>query len=329
VQFGAILGLAGGETADSHSLRTFGGNPSDKSGVPAWRCSLDVLGASLLDRAVGKLKAAGVTAPTVLRDRAALDVFAASNPSKGAAFLSQWENAVAEYLKNGIQHLFILRIGVYCDIDLTELLRFHLQTNAPLTQAYADDGTLDIALVNASLLQNPEGAYRKMLSAMVPQQRRFHYRGYTNRLRKLRDLHRLTQDGLYQRCGLQPIGKQIRDGVWIGERARIDPTATVSGPAFIGSRSQVGPCCTIRGGSSIERDCKIDYGTLVQESCILQDTYAGAALDIRRAIVGGQTLFQVQRDVGVNLSDGRLIRANARPAWFAALGWARRGAAAD
>jgi hypothetical protein len=51
----------------------------------------------------------------------------------------------------------------------------------------------------------------------------------------------------------------------------------------------------------------------VQESCILRDTYVGIALDVRRAIVGGQKIFPLNRNVEIKIADHRLVGNNARP----------------
>jgi NDP-sugar pyrophosphorylase family protein len=67
------------------------------------------------------------------------------------------------------------------------------------------------------------------------------------------------------------------------------------------------------GGCSIERNCKIDYGTLIQESCILRDTYIGVALDVRRAIVAGPKIYPLNRNVEIKISDRRLLSNNSKP----------------
>src|SRR5207253_1824875 len=105
---------------------------------------------------------------------------------------------------------------------------------------------------------------------------------------------------------------------WLGEGAVIDPSATISAPAFIGERSELGSSCAVVGGCSIERNCKIDYGTLIQESCILRDTYVGVALDVRRAIVAGSKMFPLNRNMEIRIADQRLVGQNSRPASFLA-----------
>ena len=321
MRVGAILTLAGGHAAENYFRRASAGEPAEKKQLSALNYSLDVLGSPLLERTISKLKQAGVDSATVLRDNAASNDLLPSQTSKGAALLSEWEGAVARALKDGVEHLFLLRVGGNTDLDYAELLEFHMQTRQPLTQAYGPKGSLDTAVADMAVLKGSEGAYRKRLSALIPQPRRFDFRGYVNPLRNLRDLYQLLQDGLYGRCGLRPMGKEVREGVWLGEGTVIDSTATISGPAFIGDGSEVAASCVVAGGCSIERNCKIDYGTLVQESCILRDTYVGVALDVRRAIVAGPKMFPLSRNVEIKIADPRLLGNNSKPpSLFASLG---------
>jgi len=321
VRVGAILTLAGGHAAENYFRRASASELAEKTRASGLNYSLDILGSPLLEHTISKLKLAGVDSATVLKDYAGSNHLLPLQTSKGAAFLSDWESAVARAVKDGIEHLFLLRVGVYSDVDYAELLEFHVQTRQPVTQTYGPNGSLDMAVVDMASLKNSDGAYRKILSALIPQPRRFDFHGYINPLRNLRDLYQLMQDGLYGRCGLRPAGKEVREGIWLGEGTVIDSTATISAPAFIGDGSEVAASCAVAGGCAIERNCKIDYGTLIQESCILQDTYVGVALDVRRAIVAGPKMYPLNRNVEIKIADRRLVGNNSKPSsLFAVLG---------
>jgi ADP-glucose pyrophosphorylase len=86
----------------------------------------------------------------------------------------------------------------------------------------------------------------------------------------------------------------------------------------VGTGSRVSEGCTIAGPSSIERDCHIDCATLIDGALVLQGTYVGVALDVRRAIVGDEKLFNLERNVEVTISDARLVGRSARPVGFLA-----------
>ena len=210
-------------------------------------------------------------------------------------------------MQEGATQLLLLRIGCYSDVEYEALLRFHVQRGAVLTQAYGTAGALDLAVVEAACLRGSETPYRKVLSAFIPEQERFFFDGYVNPLKEPRDLRQLVEDGLAGRCSLQPVGSEISPGVWIGAGAQVDPSVSITGPAFIGAGSRIAESCTIKGSSTIERDCEIDCGTTVDQSSVLQGLYVGVALNLQRSVVTRNKLFHLDRNVEVEIDDDRLL----------------------
>lgn len=304
MRIGAIL------TCASDTTEGNGGPPVANLSLPA----VDILGASLIERTLLKLRALDTLPPIFLQETSPSAQFLPRRSSADVQAPSGWEDAVAQFVRNGVDTLCLARIGSYTDLDLQDLLRFHLQVSSPVTQAYGTTGALNVAMVDASRLRTGDGSsYRKILGGMMGEQRRFNYLGYVNKMSTLTDYHRLVQDALSHRCDLHPAGKQIQQDVWAAERSHIDLAARVSGPAFIGRGSRVRAGCVIRGGSSIERNCEIDCGSLIESSCILQDTYIGIALDVRRSVVNGRKLFHLDRNVEISLSDDRLVGTQLSP----------------
>jgi hypothetical protein len=307
VQIAAILTVptAGPERRSFASLK---GKTQDDT-----YANLNLLGASLLDRTLSKLQAIGTLAPTVLSDHNGCDPVLPSRSARSSIFMDAWEKAVSDYINGGAEELVLVRIGACSDVDYSELLGFHASTGSPLTQVYGADGSLDIAVVDATLLRNTDDLMRRALSHLIPRQKRFPYGGYVNRLRGPQDLHRLMQDGLQGHCGLRPVGTEIRPGVWCGDGADLDVAVTIHAPAFIGTRTRVAQGCTISGPSSIEADCHIDCATLIHESLVMQGTYVGVALDVRHGIAGNNKIFSLDRNVEVSVSDARLLGRSAKP----------------
>jgi len=62
--------------------------------------------------------------------------------------------------------------------------------------------------------------------------------------------------------------------------------------------------------SNLESLCYIDYGTVIEDSSILTNSYVGIWLDVTHAVVSGNKLANVGRNVVLNISDSRLIREN-------------------
>jgi hypothetical protein len=311
VQIGAILTLAatGGKDSDpaepsrssSRKRRQFLANVPD--------AKLDVLGKSLLDRTTSRLREVGVECTGVIPEGSALTQLLPTRSTTSKDFISAWEKSVAEYVHQGLDTLLLLRTSTYVDLDFEALLQFHRDRRAALTQVYAADTSLDIAVVDASVLRDADGEFRKTLSALIPEQERFYYDGYTNRLRKPQDFHRLTQDALTGGCNLRPIGIEVGPGIWFGPGAEVDGSCVINGPAYVGAGTRIAACCNITGGSVIERDCEIDCGTSVEQSWILQGTYVGLGLNVRRSIVSNQKMFHLDRKTEIAISDPRLITA--------------------
>jgi len=309
VQIGAILTLAASNSNESGTHESLNDGARKRrqflSNVP--NPKLDLLGKSLLDRTADKLRQSGVKTTTVIAEGPTLTQLARSFVSSDAG--ATWDRAVAESVREGVQTLILLRAGAYTDLDFEEVLPFHGEQRATLTQVYAPDGSLDIAVVDAKSLRNADGAYRKTLGALIPKQERFLYDGYVNRLRKPQDFRRLTEDALCGKCRLRPAGSEVGDGVWLGAGAQIDESCVIEGPVYIGAGTRIGAGCTIIGGSAIERDCEIDFGTTVEQSWILQQTYIGLSLTVRHSIVSNQKMFHLDRKAEIAITDSSLIRA--------------------
>ncbi len=267
---------------------------------------VDVLGQSLLDRTVSKLRDFGASQPKVISEGAsAAQVLPRSEKSGG--FVAEWENAVAAQLQQEIELLLLVRMSGYHDLDYRELIQFHKDRGGPLTQAYGTNGSLDVAVVDSSWLRAAGAPYRLALSSLIPHQQKFFFSGYTNSLSRPQDFRRLVEDGLKGRCGVYPVGTEVRAQVWYGHGAHVDRSAVIQAPAFIGAGSHIAASCEVTGASAIERNCEIDCGSAVDSSCILQNSYVGVALDIRGAIVSNAKLFHLDRDVEVGFTDPSLI----------------------
>ncbi len=275
---------------------------------------VDVLGANLLDRTLAKLRELGTLPPKVLSGRNVSDHVLPSRSTRSGSFIDAWEKAVSEYVNAGVETILLVRVGTYADVDYRELINFHRETESPLSHVYCGETSLDIAVVNAALLRNTDDLVRRALSHLIPEQKRFRYQGYVNRLRNREDLHALMQDGLRGQCRLSPVGVEIRPGLWCGQGAEIDSTVWIQGPAFVGAGSKVASGSRIAGISSIERDCEVDCGTVIDNSLVLRGTYVGMALDVKNSIVGNEKIFNLDRNVEVSVSDARLIGRNTKPA---------------
>ncbi len=317
MQIGAILTIAGEQHAGGQFAdppRKYKRKDTGRFLGGSSRVLLDVLGQNLLTRALGKLRDFVTAAPTVISEgMPSGQLLLPARSAKTTAFITAWEDAVAKYVQQGAGLLLLQRVSSYSDLEYNDLLQFHLERQARLTQVYAPDGSLDMALVDATLLRDTGEAYRRTLSSLIPEQERFFYQGYVNRLNRPQEFRKLIEDGLNGQCGLRPLGTEVGPSIWQGPGAQVDSSAVIAGPAFIGAGTRIAACCTLSGASTIERNCEVDCGTTVEQSCILQGAYLGVGLDVRRSIVNDNRLFHLDRNVEVRISDRRLI-GPAKPA---------------
>ena len=270
---------------------------------------LTILGNDLTERTISALRRTGVNRPTVLREGLALSELSRGRYATLDNSHLRWEQALAHSVEQGFDLVLLIGTPAYTDLNFDELLRFHMERAASLTQVYAADRALNIAAVSLAGLRNGSASLLNALGALLAKRERFPYRGYVNSLRAPADFVQLIEDSLHQRCGLRPAGLEIANGVWFGDAAEVDDSCVVGAPSFIGANTRIAACCTISGGSAIESACHVDSGTAIERSWILPGTYVGVGLNVRRSIVSKGKMFHLDRKTEITVTDRRLIGA--------------------
>jgi len=277
---------------------------------------LEVLGRSTVDRVVAGWRHIAIDAITLLADGYFASVRGEIDQGVREVSPTWVEHAwgcVPEILKNyrerGIDTAVVVRVAEYIEMDLLVALQFHKEQQHSVTRVFDDIGPLDTWIVDTSLDQAGE----RIRKALFLEASRHAVAGYVNRLADPRDLRRLAVDGLNAHCQLRPNGLEIRPGVWMSEGAQVDRRARIVGPAFIGHKSRIEEQCLITRCSNIESNCQIDYGTVVEDSTVLSNTYVGIGLDVSRSIVNSTSLLNLERDVVVEVNDPGIIRQNRIP----------------
>jgi len=316
VYVGAIVTIAGGARCEEHSgslprkrLDRYHSAPQRLLGSPA--VTWDVLGESIVDRTLDRLRIFGVDHASVISEDgfcrwSGSDLFIPPSPP-ASGFWPVWDSVVSHYLNHGMETLLLVRLGPYVELDYSDFLRFHRESAAALTQANHALGAMDLIAVDAKQLRDTKDSFRARLSAMIADRREYRFTGYLNALADPADFRRLVQDALHGQCGIRPVGNEVEPGIWLGDGARIERTANVLAPAYIGANSWVRSSCTISGASAVEKQCEVDCATSVYDCCILPGTYLGMGLNVSNAIVGAGKLFHLGREVELEMNDGRLI----------------------
>ncbi len=268
-------------------------NLSSTSPIVFW----DVLGASVLQRTIRRLRQCGFALISVFNN----EDFAATGQAE------PWEKAILDYARSGVERILLLSLGAYSEIDFTDLLRFHKNCAAPVTNVSDDRGPLGISVIESSAAVEHGALLRSRLSALSSCSSTYEFSGDSNRLETAADYRRLALHGLAGMCQLAPLGREVGSGIWVGDSTRIDKSARVLGPAYIGAETRLRAGALVLGGAAIERNCDIDCGTVVEGSSILPATYLGPGLHVSHSVVNGSRLTHLGRNLEVELADTNLL----------------------
>jgi carbonic anhydrase/acetyltransferase-like protein (isoleucine patch superfamily) len=308
VRLGAIvvIGLEEDETSRSTA--------SQQTRIPLAQplACLDVLGHSTAERIIEHFVRADIDVVSVLSQEESCGVKPVLMGSKDVEVqaVGDLHGAIYQQLKaysrNGVEHAFVVSANDYVETDLLDLFYFHRESLQTATQAIDREGPLNLWVVDCLKAQPTDG---QNLLAQTGRPSYF-IREYVNRLNHPRDLRQFAVDLLRSRCAVRPPGREIKRGVWIDDDAEVHRRARVVAPAYIGRASRVMQDTVITRCSNVEKDCCVDYGTVVENSSILQNTHVGICLDVCHAVANGNTLLSLGRNVVVEIADPSILRKN-------------------
>ena len=81
-------------------------------------------------------------------------------------------------------------------------------------------------------------------------------------------------------------------------------------PAFIGRNVHISAECLITRGSNVESNSRVEFGTAVEDSSILSDSYVGIGLELSHSIVDGHNLLNLRHNVSLEITDPVVMRKN-------------------
>lgn len=214
-----------------------------------------------------------------------------------------------DYSLQGIKRSFVQGAGAYTETDLMDFYYFHREARQTATRAFDREGALPLWVVDSAMPGQADMS--EALGAAGRDGVSYFVREYAHRIGHPRDLRGIAADILQGHCEKSATGKEIRPGVWVEEEAKIHRRARIVGPAYIGRRAKVRADTLITRCSSVERDCCVDYGTVVENSTLLPSTQVGIWLDVCHAVANGNKLFSLGRNVGIEISDPSVMRSTA------------------
>jgi hypothetical protein len=267
--------------------------------------SLEVMGQSIVERTLVLLHLAGLHAVSVVSEASILS-------KDGQNFVPQ---VLVKEAQKGFATVVFVRLGAYAEVDYTELINFHADKGAAVTRVCDDYGPLDIWVLDTDH-EEQSASYLEAPSCAVTAN--YLTKGYVNRLSDARDVRRLAVDAFMGRCSIRPAGRQVRPGVWIDDGARVHKSARIVAPAYIGRGARVRASALVTRCSNVERRCMVDYGTAIEDTSMLPHTYVGRGLDVAHAVLDGNRLANLSRNVTMTIDDATILGRTLSPRrWFA------------
>ena len=311
-----VIGSARPEEFESAGDNYFGNAAAEHfAQVPL--ALLDVVGKSVVQHAGDRLRRAGVEAITTLTaetfPQQALD---GGQEGRSNNLWRAVEEAFSAYASEGVDSVLLLRLGPYAEFDISDVLRFHRERGQNATLICDGMGPLDAAVVQASRRNDAVFLIRNGIRLTRLPADPSLTTGYVNRLESARDLRRLAQDSLLQRCAIRPHGQELKPGVWVAEHARIHRTARVLAPAFVGAHAKLRAASVVTRCSTVEHHAEVDCGTVLEDTSILPYTYVGPGLDAAHAVAGFGRVAHLRRHGEIEIADARLLGSvTASPSW--------------
>ncbi len=121
------------------------------------------------------------------------------------------------------------------------------------------------------------------------------------------------QDVMDRRAAIEPPGIKMREDVWVGEGAYIDPSADIVGPVVIGQNARIERDTELHEYSVIGNNVVIRSGTHCHRAILWENTFVGNQAHLHGAVVGKNCDLRngVRISQGVVMGDECVIGENA------------------
>ncbi|HEY3930370.1 MAG TPA: hypothetical protein VGL89_18500 [Candidatus Koribacter sp.] len=304
---------------DVRAVIVVGNNaPSHRSGAESFAgmpfAFCDVLGKSVLARTIQRLQHYGIAHIVSICEQdllASLDPRTVRECNVIAEERGLWrcaESVFNDLAQKGAEVVLVIRLGAYAEIDYEEFIQYHLEHRGYGTVAVDARGyRIGAVAICGSRRNHAAYLFRHNFEEFRLPCEEYTVRGYINRLVTPTDFRQLTIDSLLQQNQLQPIGAQIRPGVWAAPSAHIHPRARIVAPAYIGDHVKLRASAVVTRFSSLEHHAVVDCGTVIENTSVAPYTYIGCGLDLNYSLVGNQRIANLRRDVEVEIQDPKLI----------------------
>jgi carbonic anhydrase/acetyltransferase-like protein (isoleucine patch superfamily) len=242
----------------------------------------------------------------------AISILGATLWSENADFVAKEEQAwllAADELKTckekNLDAVVVTRMGHYIECEWQALVEQHRKYNEAISRAFDSEGPLDLWVVDPSRF-SADG--NLLMTLRVTKAAECVIEGYVNRLTGGRDFRGLANDIFGSRCRVRPYATEVRPGLWVADGAQVARNARVVAPAYFGHGVRISDDCLITRGSTVEANSYVDFGTAIEESSVLTDTYVGIGLDLSHSVVDGSEILNLHHEVRLRISDPVVMR---------------------
>ncbi len=125
--------------------------------------------------------------------------------------------------------------------------------------------------------------------------------------------HRDVLDG---RVAVDIEGFPVRPGLFVGEGAEIDPSATIDGPAVIGPNSRIGAGAHLAPYCVLGSNVRVGDTAFLERTIVQDNTYIGASVVARGSVIGRS----VDLRQGAHLEEGVVLADEAHIGRHAVIG---------
>jgi mannose-1-phosphate guanylyltransferase/phosphomannomutase len=110
--------------------------------------------------------------------------------------------------------------------------------------------------------------------------------GYWEDVGTLEAYLRAHQDVLDRKVAVGDLGFELRQGVWLGKGATVDPAAEVRGPALIGDNVTVGPGSVIGPYTVLGPNVRVGENAAVERSVVHDGSHLASGVRVEGSVVG-------------------------------------------
>lgn len=267
--------------------------------------SVPMLGCSTVARTVDHLRRTGIDEISVFGGRSQGKIPVGVDVEGQA-----WQSADRQlriYREDGLETVLIVRVGAYVETDLAALVSQHRHEGQSVTRAADREGVLDLWAVDMQSFDAGDDLFSALAETAAAE---CEVDGYVNRLYTPHDFRRLASDLLTGKCKARPRGSEIRPGIWMEEGVQVARGARVVAPAYIGRDVRIADDCLITRCSNVESWSQVDFGTAIEDTSVLTNTYIGIGLDLSQSIVDGDQLLNLRHEVRLHISDPVVMKRN-------------------